>query len=115
MEPLAGELAQKQAVRCMDCGIPFCNNGCPVNNIIPDWNDLVYRGNYREALDTLHSTNNFPEFTGSTRARNILDDWKNEREKFVKVFPTEYKRALGEMWAAANQAPAKSAPAKVAA
>jgi NADPH-dependent glutamate synthase beta subunit-like oxidoreductase len=48
----------------MDCGIPFCNNGCPVNNIIPDWNDLVYRGNYREALDTLHSTNNFPEFTG---------------------------------------------------
>ena len=48
----------------MDCGIPFCNNGCPVNNIIPDWNDLVYRGNYREALETLHSTNNFPEFTG---------------------------------------------------
>ncbi len=48
----------------MDCGIPFCNNGCPVNNIIPDWNDLVYNGNYREALDTLHSTNNFPEFTG---------------------------------------------------
>lgn len=56
--------AGKQAARCMDCGIPFCNNGCPVNNIIPDWNDLVYRGNYREALDTLHSTNNFPEFTG---------------------------------------------------
>ena len=56
--------AQKQGARCMDCGIPFCNNGCPVNNIIPDWNDLVYRGNYREALDVLHSTNNFPEFTG---------------------------------------------------
>ena len=56
--------ATKQAARCMDCGIPFCNNGCPVNNIIPDWNDLVYRGNYQEALDTLHSTNNFPEFTG---------------------------------------------------
>ena len=55
------------------------------------------------------------KFTGSTRARNILDDWKNEREKFVKVFPTEYKRALGEMWVAANKAPAKSAPAKVAA
>jgi hypothetical protein len=48
----------------MDCGIPFCNNGCPVNNIIPDWNDLVYNGKLREALDTLHSTNNFPEFTG---------------------------------------------------
>ena len=56
--------ANKQAARCMDCGIPFCNNGCPVNNIIPDWNDLVYRGNYRDALDVLHSTNNFPEFTG---------------------------------------------------
>jgi glutamate synthase (NADPH/NADH) small chain len=48
----------------MDCGIPFCTSGCPINNIIPDWNDLVYRGRWREALDTLHSTNNFPEFTG---------------------------------------------------
>ena len=56
--------AKVQGARCMDCGIPFCNNGCPVNNIIPDWNDLVYNGNYREALDNLHSTNNFPEFTG---------------------------------------------------
>jgi glutamate synthase (NADPH/NADH) small chain len=56
--------ARTQGARCMDCGIPFCNSGCPVNNIIPDWNDLVYNGNYREALDTLHSTNNFPEFTG---------------------------------------------------
>ncbi|HYD94254.1 MAG TPA: glutamate synthase subunit beta [Noviherbaspirillum sp.] len=56
--------AKVQGARCMDCGIPFCNNGCPVNNIIPDWNDLVYRGAYREALDVLHSTNNFPEFTG---------------------------------------------------
>jgi glutamate synthase (NADPH) small chain len=56
--------AKVQGARCMDCGIPFCNNGCPVNNIIPDWNDLVYTGHYREALDNLHSTNNFPEFTG---------------------------------------------------
>ena len=54
----------KQGARCMDCGIPFCQSGCPVNNIIPDWNDLVYRGRWREALDVLHSTNNFPEFTG---------------------------------------------------
>jgi len=53
-----------QGARCMDCGIPFCHNGCPVNNIIPDWNDLVYKGQWREALDVLHSTNNFPEFTG---------------------------------------------------
>ena len=56
--------AADQGARCMDCGIPFCNNGCPVNNIIPDWNDLVYRNKWREALDVLHSTNNFPEFTG---------------------------------------------------
>jgi len=53
-----------QGARCMDCGIPFCHNGCPVNNIIPDWNDLVYKGQWKEALDALHSTNNFPEFTG---------------------------------------------------
>ena len=53
-----------QGARCMDCGIPFCHNGCPVNNIIPDWNDLVYKGLWQEALDVLHSTNNFPEFTG---------------------------------------------------
>ncbi|MBC7415867.1 MAG: glutamate synthase subunit beta [Herminiimonas sp.] len=56
--------AKIQGARCMDCGIPFCNTGCPVNNIIPDWNDLVYHGNYKQALDNLHSTNNFPEFTG---------------------------------------------------
>lgn len=61
---LSDEQAGKQAARCMDCGIPFCNNGCPVNNIIPDWNDLVYRQNWRGALEVLHSTNNFPEFTG---------------------------------------------------
>ncbi|WP_071057739.1 glutamate synthase subunit beta [Pelistega sp. MC2] len=56
--------AQQQGARCMDCGIPFCNNGCPVNNIIPDWNDLVYKQNWEKALEVLHSTNNFPEFTG---------------------------------------------------
>jgi glutamate synthase (NADPH) small chain len=61
---LKDDEAKIQGARCMDCGIPFCNNGCPVNNIIPDWNDLVYRGNWRAALDVLHSTNNFPEFTG---------------------------------------------------
>ncbi len=53
-----------QGARCMDCGIPFCHSGCPVNNIIPDWNDLVYKGQWAEALEVLHSTNNFPEFTG---------------------------------------------------
>ncbi len=61
---LTDEQASIQGARCMDCGVPFCNNGCPVNNIIPDWNDLVYRGHWREAIEVLHSTNNFPEFTG---------------------------------------------------
>jgi glutamate synthase (NADPH/NADH) small chain len=62
--PLNDSEMARQGARCMDCGIPFCQSGCPVNNIIPDWNDLVYRGRWREALDVLHSTNNFPEFTG---------------------------------------------------
>ena len=61
---LKDDQASKQGARCMDCGIPFCQTGCPVNNIIPDWNDLVFRGQWKQALDTLHSTNNFPEFTG---------------------------------------------------
>lgn len=61
---LSDEEAKTQGARCMDCGIPFCNSGCPVNNVIPDWNDLVYRGKWRDAIDSLHSTNNFPEFTG---------------------------------------------------
>ena len=60
---LSDEQARTQGARCMDCGIPFCNNGCPVNNLIPDWNDLVYRGKWQEAITALHSTNNFPEFT----------------------------------------------------
>ena len=62
--PLGGEATKDQAARCMDCGIPYCHTGCPVNNQIPDWNDLVYRGDWRRALLNLHSTNNFPEFTG---------------------------------------------------
>lgn len=61
---LNDDQAGVQGARCMDCGIPFCSNGCPVNNIIPDWNDLVYRGNWEQALAVLHSTNNFPDFTG---------------------------------------------------
>ena len=61
---LSDKDASVQGARCMDCGIPFCMSGCPVNNIIPDWNDLVYKQNWEQALDVLHSTNNFPEFTG---------------------------------------------------
>jgi glutamate synthase (NADPH/NADH) small chain len=64
IQPLSPEKATVQGARCMDCGVPFCMSGCPVNNIIPDWNDLVYRGDWKSAIETLHSTNNFPEFTG---------------------------------------------------
>jgi len=62
--PLDDRSLAAQGSRCMDCGIPYCHNGCPVNNIIPDWNDLVYRGQWQDAIQVLHSTNNFPEFTG---------------------------------------------------
>ena len=64
VEPLAVADVRSQAERCMDCGVPFCHAGCPVNNLIPDWNDLVTRDNWRAALERLHQTNNFPEFTG---------------------------------------------------
>ncbi|MGH9663027.1 MAG: glutamate synthase subunit beta, partial [Bryobacteraceae bacterium] len=63
-EPFADEKVRLQGARCMDCGVPFCHTGCPVNNIIPDWNDLVYKDRWRDAIRMLHSTNNFPEFTG---------------------------------------------------
>ena len=56
--------ARKQAGRCMDCGVPFCNSGCPLGNLIPEFNDLIYQGNWKEAIQLLHATNNFPEFTG---------------------------------------------------
>ncbi|WJW75678.1 glutamate synthase subunit beta [Thiohalobacter sp. IOR34] len=62
--PLPEDELTRQAARCMDCGIPFCHHGCPVNNLIPDWNDLVYRGDWQRASDMLHLTNNFPDFTG---------------------------------------------------
>ncbi len=61
---LSDEAARIEGARCMDCGVPFCISGCPINNIIPDWNDLVYRQDWKAAIETLHSTNNFPEFTG---------------------------------------------------
>ncbi|HEX4906530.1 MAG TPA: glutamate synthase subunit beta [Acidimicrobiales bacterium] len=63
-EPFPADHLQTQAARCMDCGIPFCHNGCPLGNLIPEWNDLVYRDRWRDAIERLHATNNFPEFTG---------------------------------------------------
>src|SRR5579875_2296591 len=63
-EDFAPERLQQQAGRCMDCGIPFCHQGCPLGNLIPEWNDLVWRDDWAEAIERLHATNNFPEFTG---------------------------------------------------
>ena len=63
-QPFPAEAVQNQGARCMDCGVPFCHTGCPLTNLIPDWNDLVYQGKWREAVRQLHATNNFPEFTG---------------------------------------------------
>jgi glutamate synthase (NADPH) small chain len=63
--PFSEDKLQLQAARCMDCGVPFCHSGCPLNNLIPDWNDLIYRGRWRDAIRALHATNNFPEFTGT--------------------------------------------------
>jgi len=62
-EPFGPEPVRKQASRCMDCGIPFCHMGCPLGNQIPEWNDLVYKDDWQSAIEWLHSTNNFPEFT----------------------------------------------------
>ncbi|MGA2499371.1 MAG: glutamate synthase, partial [Tepidisphaeraceae bacterium] len=60
-EPMPDQKLRDQGARCMDCGIPFCNNGCPLGNLIPEWNDLVYKGRWQEAIEMLHKTNNFPE------------------------------------------------------
>jgi glutamate synthase (NADPH/NADH) small chain len=62
--PLPEDRLRNQGARCMDCGVPFCHTGCPLNNLIPDWNDLVYRDRWQDAIRALHATNNFPEFTG---------------------------------------------------
>ncbi|MBO0748804.1 MAG: glutamate synthase subunit beta [Porphyrobacter sp.] len=109
--PLPEDKLRKQASRCMNCGIPYCHNGCPVNNQIPDWNDLVYKGDWADALENLHSTNNFPEFTGricpapceASCTLNIIDQpvtiksiemaigdrgWK---EGWIKPQPPEHK------------------------
>lgn len=63
-EEFPKETLKTQASRCMDCGIPFCHNGCPLGNLIPEWNDLVYKDHWHDAIERLHATNNFPEFTG---------------------------------------------------
>ncbi|MBA4176325.1 MAG: glutamate synthase [Leptothrix sp. (in: Bacteria)] len=114
---LGDEQAKVQAARCMDCGTPFCNSGCPVNNIIPDFNDLVFQGDWRNAIEVLHSTNNFPEFTGrvcpapceAACTLNVNDD-------AVGIKSIEHAiidRAWAEGWVAA-QPPAAKTGKKVA-
>src|SRR6202790_1338856 len=93
---------REQGARCMDCGVPFCHTGCPLGNIIPDWNDLVYRGQWRDALDRLHATNNFPEFTGRVcpapcEAACVLGI--NEDPVAIKEIEMAIAdRAIGEGW-----------------
>jgi glutamate synthase (NADPH/NADH) small chain len=93
---------QQQAARCMDCGVPFCHTGCPVNNLIPDWNDLVWNGRWKEAIRALHSTNNFPEFTGRTcpapcEASCVLGI--SEPAVTIKLIENSIvERAFGEGW-----------------
>ncbi len=101
-EPFGAEALAVQASRCMDCGIPFCNDGCPLGNLIPDWNDLVYRDKWRSAIERLHATNNFPEFTGrlcpapceSACVLGINDDPVTIKQVEVEIID----RAFAEGW-----------------
>jgi glutamate synthase (NADPH/NADH) small chain len=98
----AGELA-KQGARCMECGVPFCHNGCPVNNLIPDWNDLVYRDKWREAIEQLHRTNNFPDFTGRLcpapcEAACVLEIREGESVTIKQIELAIINRAWDEGW-----------------
>src|ERR671926_268035 len=108
-EPFDRDELRHQAGRCMDCGIPFCNHACPLGNIIPDWNDLVYRDRWREAIDRLHATNNFPEFTGMlcpapcepACVLTINDDPVTIKEIELSII----NRAFEEGWVAAKPPP----------
>src|SRR5438128_9882787 len=104
--PYPQAVLEGQAARCMDCGIPFCHEGCPLGNLIPDWNDLVYRDKWREAIDQLHATNNFPEFTGricpapceSACVLAINDDPVTIEQIELAIV----ERAFSEGWVVAN-------------
>src|SRR5205823_14170237 len=92
-----------QGARCMECGVPFCHSGCPVNNLIPDWNDLVYRDKWREAIDQLHATNNFPEFTGRLcpapcEAACVLEIREGEAVTIKQIEVSIIDRAFAEGW-----------------
>jgi glutamate synthase (NADPH) small chain len=101
--PVELPLLQRQGARCMECGVPFCHNGCPLGNLIPDWNDLVYRDRWREAIDQLHATNNFPEFTGRLcpapcEAACVLEIREGEAVTIKQIEVSIIDRAFGEGW-----------------
>ena len=92
-----------QGARCMDCGVPFCHNGCPLGNLIPDWNDLVYRDRWREAIAQLHATNNFPEFTGRLcpapcEASCVLEIREGDAVTIKQIENAIINRAFEEGW-----------------
>ena len=100
---LPDEQLAQQGARCMECGVPFCHNGCPLGNLIPDWNDLVYRGNWREAIDQLHFTNNFPEFTGKLcpapcEAACVLEIREGDAVTIKQIEHAIANRAWDEGW-----------------
>ena len=86
--PYPTEGLRAQGARCMDCGIPFCHEGCPLGNLIPDWNDLVYRDRWHTAIER------HVALTGSKLGARILEDWRTVRAQFVKVMPRDYKRVV---------------------
>jgi glutamate synthase (NADPH/NADH) small chain len=101
--PVDLPLLQRQGARCMECGVPFCHNGCPLGNLIPDWNDLVYRDRWREAIDQLHATNNFPEFTGRLcpapcEAACVLEIREGEAVTIKQIEVSIIDRAWQEGW-----------------
>ena len=107
--PLAEDGLKEQGARCMDCGIPFCHSGCPLGNLIPDWNDLVYRGRWKDAIDALHATNNFPEFTGRIcpapcEAACVLDI-NDDAVTIKQIEQAIIDRAFDEGWVVPEQPP----------
>jgi glutamate synthase (NADPH/NADH) small chain len=103
MQTLPVPQLQEQGARCMECGVPFCHNGCPLGNLIPDWNDLVYRDRWREAIDQLHATNNFPEFTGKLcpapcEAACVLEIREGDAVTIKQIEVSIINRAFEEGW-----------------